>query len=81
MPDLLLLDLKMPRMSGFDVLEWKQSRPELDDVAAVVLSSSSQDSDLKEAYRLGAQGYLVKPATVDALVRQVKELGAQWLST
>jgi CheY-like chemotaxis protein len=79
MPKLLLLDIKMPRMSGLDVLQWKQSRPELRELAAVILTSSAQERDRDEASRLGARRYLVKPGSFEDLVGQVKELSSEWL--
>jgi CheY-like chemotaxis protein len=79
MPALLLLDSKMSHMSGLDVLEWKQSRPELKELAAVILSSSDQEIDKKEALRLGAKAYLVTPSSIRALVQQVKTLQAELL--
>jgi CheY-like chemotaxis protein len=80
LPRLLLLDIKMPRMSGFDVLVWKQARPEFQDLPAVILSSSLQDEDIKEAYRLGAKQYLMKPSKVDDLVQYVKDLHLRWMT-
>ncbi len=79
LPGLLLLDLKMPRLDGFDVLTWLSTRPELGDMPVVVLSSSSHESDMAEARRLGADDYKVKPADFPSLVKLVKELHARWL--
>ncbi|PWU11623.1 MAG: two-component system response regulator [Verrucomicrobia bacterium] len=76
---LMLLDLKMPRMDGFDVLSWIHNHPELSDLPVVVLSSSSQESDMSKARTLGARDYQVKPADFHELVRLVKELHARWL--
>jgi CheY-like chemotaxis protein len=79
LPALVLLDLKMPRMTGFDVLEWLQDRHELRELPAVVLTSSLDESDRERAQRLGAADYVVKPENVQGLVKVVKELHARWL--
>ena len=62
-PDLVFLDLKLPYKSGFEVLEWKRSQSAMDATSIVVLTSSSEDKDVKECYRLGAKSFLVKPPT------------------
>lgn len=60
LPGLIFLDLKLPLRSGFEVLEWIRSQPALARTVVVILSSSAESRDLERAYRLGAQGYLVK---------------------
>jgi CheY-like chemotaxis protein len=74
LPQLILLDLKMPRVSGFDVLTWLQSQDALKGVPVIVLTSSNHDADVKRAYSLGAKSYLVKPVGFEALVELVKTL-------
>ena len=81
LPALLVLDLKMPRMSGFDVLAWLSTRPELKYLPAVVLSSSSDDSDIQKARQLGAREYFVKPHTLADFVKILQTLHARWLPT
>jgi len=76
MPKLILLDLKMPRVSGFDVLAWLRSEEALKGLPVVVLSSSNHDADIKRAYDLGAKSYLVKPVGFEALVELLKTLPA-----
>lgn len=76
MPKLILLDLKMPRVSGFDVLNWLRTEDSFRTVPVVVLSSSNHDADVKRAYDLGAKSYLVKPVGFEALVELVKTLPA-----
>jgi CheY-like chemotaxis protein len=79
-PHLLLLDLKMPLMGGFEVLEWMRSRAELAELPVLVLSSSSHQDDLRRSQDLGARGYLVKPTDLHALTELARGLGHQWLS-
>jgi CheY-like chemotaxis protein len=74
LPKLILLDLKMPRLSGFDVLAWLRSDEAFRGVPVVVLTSSNHDADVKRAYDLGAKSYLVKPVGFEALVELVKTL-------
>ena len=73
-PKLILLDLKMPRVSGFDVLTWLRKENLFTDVPVVVLTSSNHDADVRRAYDLGAKSYLVKPVGFEALVELVKTL-------
>ena len=80
LPSLLLLDLKMPRLNGFDVLAWIESRPELSHLPVVVLSSSSQESDIAKARQLGADDYQVKPNDFHDLVSLVKGFQSRWLA-
>lgn len=79
MPALLMLDLKMPRMGGFDVLMWLATRPEFENLPVVVLSSSSADSDIEQARRLGARDYFVKPHAPSDLVKTLQSLQSRWL--
>jgi CheY-like chemotaxis protein len=74
LPELILLDLKMPRLSGFDVLTWLRSDEGCRGLPVVVLTSSNHDADVKRAYDLGAKSYLVKPVGFEALVELVKTL-------
>ena len=79
LPDLLLLDLKMPRLSGFDVLVWLRERPDLKTLPAVVLTSSADEADRKRARELGAADYQVKPSDFPGLVKTLQEIQARWL--
>jgi len=81
LPDLLLLDLHMPRMGGLEVLAWLGSRREFGHLPKVVLSSSDLEEDKAEAQSRGACDYYVKPADFPTLVSIVRELTAKWLST
>src|SRR3954447_20697293 len=79
LPGLLLLDLKMPQMDGFDVLAWLLPQRQFDNMAVVVLSGSELESDIVKAKELGADDYHVKPAGVDGLVALVRGLREKWL--
>lgn len=78
-PDLLLLDLKMPRLNGFDVLEWLQAHPKLSGVPVVVFTSSDHEADVKHAKSLGAREYCTKPNDIDKFVQLARDLDARWL--
>lgn len=79
MPQLVLLDLKMPRVNGFDVLAWARKDPSFSKLPIVVLTSSNHDLDIKRAYDLGANSYLVKPVGFEPLVDMVKTIHGYWL--
>ncbi len=79
-PRLILLDLKMPRLNGFDVLEWLRKHDKLRTMPVVVLSSSNHDADLKRAYELGVNSYLIQPVSFDSLVEIVKAIHDYWLT-
>jgi CheY-like chemotaxis protein len=68
LPSLILLDLKMPKLTGFDVLTWLQSRPELRSIPVVVLTGSMLPSDRQQAQQLGAVGFEVKPVEFEHIV-------------
>jgi len=79
MPVLLLLDLKLPRKSGFEVLQWLRQQSRLKRLPVVVLTSSNQNPDINKAFDLGANSYLVKPGGLDSLLELVKNLDMYWL--
>jgi CheY-like chemotaxis protein len=78
-PGLLLLDLKMPLMGGFDVLEWLRQRPQFERLPAIVLTSSRIDSDVGKSRALGAHDYRVKPNGFEELVRLLDEVRKSWV--
>jgi CheY-like chemotaxis protein len=78
-PSLMLLDLKMPKVSGFEVLEWLQKHS-LAKMKVVVLSSSNLQSDMQKARALGAHDYRVKPADIDDMITMVKDIANLWLA-
>ncbi|MBD2740160.1 response regulator [Coleofasciculus sp. FACHB-1120] len=79
LPALILLDLKLPRKSGLEVLEWLRQQPDLKRLPVVVLTSSEENRDINRAYDLGANSYLVKPVAFEALLDMVKTLNSYWL--
>ncbi len=79
LPYLLLLDLKMPRKNGFEVIAWLKQQPVLKRLPVVVLTSSKEDPDVNRAYELGANTYLVKPVKFEGLVEMMKTLNLYWL--
>jgi CheY-like chemotaxis protein len=79
LPALVLLDLKLPRKSGIEVLEWIRRQPGLKRIPVVMLTSSKQAMDINRAYELGVNAYLVKPVNFDGLVDMVKTLDSFWL--
>lgn len=80
LPVLLLLDLKLPRKGGLEVLGWLRQQPNLKRLPVVVLTSSKEPADVNKAYDLGANSYLVKPLGFDALMEMVRSLNQYWLS-
>ena len=76
-PEVLLLDLNMPRMNGFEFLEWLRKETEFGYLVTYVLSASARDADVKRAYGLGANSYIVKPSRMDELVSFVAAMH-QW---
>jgi CheY-like chemotaxis protein len=79
LPALILLDLKLPRKSGLEVLAWLKDQPVLMRIPVVVLTSSKQSSDLERAYDLGANSYLVKPVDFSDLVEMMRTLKLYWI--
>ena len=77
-PILMLLDLKMPKVDGIEVLGRMKSDERLKMIPVVVLTSSREDKDLETCYRLGVNAYVVKPVDFNDFVDQVKELGIFW---
>ncbi|PYJ00266.1 MAG: two-component system response regulator [Verrucomicrobia bacterium] len=78
LPDLMLLDLKMPRMDGFDVLGWVRERPGLRRLLVTVFTSSDHPEDINRAYDLGANSYLVKPHNAHELSELVQRFQKYW---
>ncbi len=78
LPSLILLDLKLPRKSGLEVLEWRRQAG-LWRIPVIVLTSSQSSADIARAYELGANSYLVKPLSSEAQLKMVETIGAYWI--
>jgi CheY-like chemotaxis protein len=80
LPAIILLDLKLPRRSGHEVLVWLRQQPELKRLPVVMLTSSSQTPDVKRAYDLGVNSYLVKPVGFASLLEMMQSFREYWLN-
>lgn len=78
-PKLILLDLKMPKIDGMEVLEKVKSDSETKKIPVVILTSSKEDPDLQKCYELGANSYIVKPVEFESFINAVSELGLYWM--
>ena len=79
LPTLILLDLKLPKRSGFEVLRVVRRQVSTKHTPVVILTSSNQSLDISRAYDMGANSYLVKPARQDALIEMVHTLNTYWV--
>ena len=80
-PNLLITDLKMPKMSGIDLLRWLCEHEHCSVIPTIVFSSSEQNADIKETFRLGANSYFTKPANVDSMSRLFKLIFEYWFAS
>lgn len=78
-PKVILLDLKLPRVDGIEVLTRLKTDARTKTIPVVVMTSSREDSDLARCYDLGANSYIVKPVEFESFVRAVSEMGFYWL--
>ncbi|HWP36229.1 MAG TPA: response regulator [Gemmatimonadales bacterium] len=79
LPKVVLLDLKLPKLNGLEVLEQVRRDPRTRNVPVVVLTSSREEPDIQRAYALGVNSYIVKPVEFDAFVKAVSDAGLYWL--
>lgn len=78
-PKLILLDIKLPKVDGIEVLRRVRADPELQLTPVVMLTSSAEERDVIDSYRLGANSYIVKPVDIDDFDRVVGEVGLYWM--
>ena len=78
-PKVILLDLKMPKVGGLEVLEKIKSNEQTRKIPVVVLTSSKQDPDIKKCYELGANSYIVKPVDFNGFLKAISDIGFYWL--
>jgi len=78
-PKVVLLDLKLPKVDGLEVLQRLKHNPRTKSIPIVVLTSSREEPDIEKAYELGANSYIVKPVDFEAFARAVADVGLYWL--
>jgi CheY-like chemotaxis protein len=76
---MVLLDLKLPKVDGLEVLRAIKGDPRTKVIPVIVLTSSKEEKDIVESYRLGVNSYIVKPVDFDKFVEAVKDIGFYWL--
>lgn len=79
-PDLVLLDLNMPRMNGRETLQAIKADPALAAIPVVILTTSDADQDIRASYHEHCSGYFVKPATIDELISVMRDVAAFWFN-
>lgn len=77
-PAIILLDIKMPKMNGIEVLKHIRSEPKLKLIPVIMVTSSREEKDLVESYKLGANAYIVKPVDIAQFMESIKTLGQFW---
>lgn len=78
-PKLILLDLKLPKVSGHEILKEMRADEELKSVPVVVLTSSNEESDIMESYNLGVSSYIVKPVNFESFSKAIINIGLYWV--
>jgi CheY-like chemotaxis protein len=78
LPWLVITDLKMPQLDGLDLLRWIRAHPDFGLIPVIMLSASGQFIDVQEAYRMGANSYLVKPSGYNNMVEMMKQVLGYW---
>jgi CheY-like chemotaxis protein len=78
-PAVILLDIKMPKMNGIELLKHIRSTPEFKMIPVIMVTSSSEERDMVESYKLGANAYVVKPVDTNQFINAIKTLGQFWI--
>jgi DNA-binding response OmpR family regulator len=78
LPVMVLLDLKLPRVLGLDVLKWIRARREFGNIPVIIMTASGERADWERGYRLGANSYMIKPSSIDELMGLAKCLTDYW---
>ena len=81
LPRLMLLDLKLPKLGGLDVLRTVRADPRFQELPVVVFTSSSEDPDIEAAYKYGANSYVTKPVDHESFIKAVTNVGLYWMIT
>jgi CheY-like chemotaxis protein len=79
-PNLLLIDINMPRVNGLELMSWLRTQPEFEHLIIVALSSSSAQQDINRAYEMGANSYLIKPVSPDELEKLIHAFCQYWIT-
>lgn len=77
-PEVLIVDLKMPRMTGLELLSWIRDHPQYKVIPTIIMTSSKLQDDVKQAYSLGANTYMIKPPSLEHLAKMVKTAHEYW---
>ena len=81
LPQIILLDLNMPKKDGREVLKEIKQHPELKKIPVIIFTTTKNEHEIKRCYELGANTYIVKPVSFDALVRVIQEIRGYWFNT
>lgn len=81
LPQLILLDLKLPKLNGLDVLEMIRKNEQTSSIPVVILTTSDEENDIRESYRIGINSYVRKPLEYDVFCETIRQLGNYWLYT
>jgi len=79
-PSLVLLDLKLPKVGGLEILQRMRAEPQTKRIPVVILTSSDEEKDLLQSYNIGANSYIRKPVDYDQYMETIKKLGLYWLT-
>ena len=79
LPKVIFLDLKLPKVDGLEILKQLKSNNRTRKIPVVIVTSSKEDPDISEAYKLGANSYVVKPVNFDDFIKTINQLGLYWL--